>query len=98
MKKTGEKELFTKIASERQPYCEVCGKHIGQWKVHNFSHILGKGAYPSLRLNPENIVIMCWDFGRGCHEKWDTGDREKLTGEWEKIFELADNLKQKYYA
>jgi hypothetical protein len=99
-KPSGELELFKKIANTRPRFCEVCEKYIKELKVHNFAHILSKGSYPKLRLVEENILILCWDYGQGCHEKFDTkahSDLENLP-EWKDIFERKEFLKQKYYA
>jgi hypothetical protein len=96
---SGELVLFQKLSTTRSPICEVCGKYINELKVHNWAHILSKGSYPKLRLNEENIAVLCWDYGQGCHEKFDTkahSDLEKLPL-WKKIFEQKDFLKRKYY-
>ena len=74
-KPTGEGELFALIWKERVHKCEECGKPLGdKWKAIFFSHILGKGAHPSLRLDPENIAINCSE----CHYRWDFGDRKGM--------------------
>lgn len=73
-KATGERELFLKIWEERSHYCQHCGMYLGEEpKSFYFSHIKGKGAYPELRLDPNNIELLCYE----CHHKWDFGDEKK---------------------
>ena len=96
-KVTGELELFKKLSLTRIHCCAVCGQEIKELRVHNFAHILSKGSHPSLRLNEENILIMCWNIdGDGCHSKWDTKAHSDLEtdGRWQKVFNLADKLKK----
>lgn len=97
-RKTGEGALFEKLESSRPPVCEVCGKYLKELIAHNFAHILPKSTYPSLRLHEENIAILCWDYGQGCHEKWDTKSKKSLQDlpEWKNIFDKAQHLKENY--
>lgn len=63
-KKTGEAALFFEIWIDRPHYCQHCGHYLGeQPKAHFFHHIKSKGAHPALRLEPENIELVCMD----CH-------------------------------
>lgn len=74
VKSTGERELFLKIWEEREHYCQHCGKYLGEEpKSFYFSHIKGKGAYPELRLDPNNIELLCYE----CHHNWDFGDGKR---------------------
>lgn len=73
-KPTGEKELFFEIWAERPHKCSNCGKSLGNIpNVRFFSHIKSKGAYPELRLDKENIELLCLD----CHENHEFGDKNK---------------------
>lgn len=96
---TGEGEMFDRLNNSRPHVCEVCGRRLKELIAHNFAHILSKGSYPSLRLDEEDVAILCWDFGQGCHEKWDTKAHSELKDlpEWKNIFEREEKLKQKYY-
>jgi len=74
-KSTGERDLFVEIWNERPHYCENCKESLGgEPKVHYFSHIKSKGAYPSLRLVKSNIELLCLQ----CHQLWDFGDRNEF--------------------
>lgn len=69
---TGEKGLFLKIWSQRPHYCVKCGKWLGdEPKAVFFSHIKSKGAHPELRLDPNNIELLCSD----CHYRHEFGKR-----------------------
>lgn len=74
-KKTGELDLFKQIWEIRPHYCTNCGKWLGSiLNVSFFSHIRSKGACPELRLDPNNIELLCVE----CHQKHEFGDRTKL--------------------
>lgn len=97
---TGELKLFKMIWESRPHRCEVCGKEIKNFSHNIFSHILSKGSYGELRLDENNIWIMCYDFNNergwgGCHLKWEhhTNDM-KDDPMWMPVFELAEQLKQ----
>jgi len=69
-KKTGEAALFAEIWSVRPHYCTHCGDWLGhEMRAWFFSHIKSKGAYPELRLEPDNIQLLC----RRCHDRYDNG-------------------------
>lgn len=94
-KKTGEKELFDKLWKTRKHVSFVSGEPLGdEAEVQFFSHILTKGSYPSLRLDPRNIQFMTkkehvlWDFGK---------DKIKDDPKWKHVFELRDKLRLEYY-
>jgi len=57
-----QKELFNKIWEERPHVSEVSGKPLlpkghSQWHWQ-FAHVLSKGAFPSYKFNPDNIMLM----------------------------------------
>jgi hypothetical protein len=63
-KKTGEAALFKEIWEEREHICINCKVHLGEDPiVHYFSHRKGKGSNPELRLDKDNIDLLC----RDCH-------------------------------
>lgn len=103
---TGEGELFEDIMKEfgDDPVkCFVCGRRITLLMPHNFAHVLPKGKYSSFRLYKPNIVILCHlivadETGQGCHHAWDFRPRSEIKGkqEWQKMFELEEELKQKH--
>lgn len=94
-KATGELKLFMQIYSERKGICEITGKPL-KFEPSIFAHILSKAAFPSYRLNPENIV-MC---DKRIHDLYDNSDRETLLRhfpEAEIIYKKKDELRSKYY-
>lgn len=77
VKKTGERELFLEIWKERSHYCQNknCRKWLGnEPKAIYFSHRKSKGTYPELRLDKNNIDLLCAD----CHRIYEWGDRSKI--------------------
>ena len=67
-KTTGEKDLFLSIWDSRPHVCTNCGKYLGEEpRAHYFSHIKSKGAYPELRLDPNNCQLLCME----CHFAFD---------------------------
>lgn len=57
-----QKELFTYIWETREHVSEVSGKPLlprSHYQWHwQFAHILSKAAYPTYKLNPDNIMLM----------------------------------------
>lgn len=69
---SGELALFKEIWSEREHICCKCGRVLLEpMRVHYFSHIHSKGARPDLRLNKDNIELLCME----CHHKYEFGSR-----------------------
>ena len=67
--------LFEEIWKERPHVCKECGCHLGFMLVpHFFSHYLSKGSEPALRLDKDNIDLLCFKH----HFQWDSGDRKKM--------------------
>ncbi len=67
-KPTGEGALFLALWKIRNHTCDNCLTYLGDEPCAQFfSHILGKGAHPELRLDPRNIQILCND----CHYAYD---------------------------
>lgn len=106
---TGEKNVFKSVIdrlSDNEPCeCFVCGTPIALVMPHNFAHVLSKGKYPKMRLEPRNIVLLCHKIiasekgsnGQGCHYAFDFTPHSELKGEgWEKIFNLREELKEEY--
>lgn len=56
---TGEMDLFRRIAAERTHTCVRCGTPIRELSPSNFHHTKTKGSRPDLRLDPDNIEIVC---------------------------------------
>ena len=67
-KTTGERELFLNTWLKRVHICENCTISLGnEPKTFYFSHIKSKGAHPELRLDENNIELLCLD----CHQAWE---------------------------
>lgn len=90
-KKTGELDVFKEIWEEREHKCFVCGSELGEFSVILFSHVLTKGAYPSLRLNKENILLKC----EPCHHRYEFQDTSHSM--WDKVKAIKKKLKFEYY-
>ncbi|MDX1629670.1 MAG: hypothetical protein R3345_13280 [Fulvivirga sp.] len=89
--KTGEYDLFKEIWDERAHKCVICNDPLHFFNVCYFAHVLGKGAYPELRMAKKNIVIMCFDH----HQIYDHHTHKaKEDKRFNKIFKLKDELKQ----
>lgn len=88
MKFKNQKEMFNWIWENREHVSEISG-HLLLPKTHfqwhwQFAHILSKGAYPSFKLNPDNIMLMLPSE----HEKQES---------YEIFQERKSELKQQYY-
>ena len=67
-KKTGEKKVFLEIWEEREHICTNCKEHLGSQPIVNyFAHIKPKSTHPELRLEKDNIQLMCM----ACHYAFD---------------------------
>jgi hypothetical protein len=94
-KTTGEYTLFLKIYAERKGICQITGEQI-PFNINSFLHILGKGAYPSLRLLENNILMVKSEI----HHLYDNSSKEKLLEKYPRayiIYELKDKLRYEYY-
>ena len=94
-KTTGELKLFLQLYADRKGRCEITGKMI-PFDVNNFAHILGKKAYPSLRLDPDNIIHVKPEI----HHLYDNSSKEKLLEKYPaaiKIYEKKNELRYRYY-
>ena len=89
-----QRDLFIYIWINRKHYSEVSGEYLGEEpRAHYFSHVIGKGAYPSFKLREDNIVLMTIEE----HEQW--GNRRweiKNDPKWRRVFELEERLIQEH--
>ena len=86
---TNQIQLFEYIWETRPHVSEVSGNRL-PYKGHPqwhwcFAHILSKGAYPSTRLIPENIILL-------------TPEEHDLQETFLEFKERKEKLKQKYYS
>lgn len=94
-KRTGEMDVFIEIWNERPRKSEISGEDLGNiLKPIFFSHVLSKGAYPSLRLDKRNIVLKTLEE----HQLWEFGKHKiKDDPKWKWVFERKEQLKREYY-
>lgn len=72
-KATGEAQVFLKCWSEREHICTNCKVYLGEVAhSYNFAHLIRKGRDGSGRLNPDNILLHCFE----CHQQMDQGTSE----------------------
>lgn len=72
-KATGEALMFKEIWDERPHICINCKENLGnEMRTWFFSHIKNKKHYPQLRLDKNNIQLLCLK----CHHEYDNGTRE----------------------
>ena len=93
-KPTGEKALFEALWATREHVSFVSGLPVNPI-AHTFAHVLPKGLYPKFRLYDKNIVFLTPEE----HYEFDFGtatSRNKLSGNWGKLFNLAEELKKEY--
>lgn len=80
--------FFKDVWKERKHECYNCGKWLGNEPLsYMFDHVLEKSKYPELRLERENIALMCLE----CH---DNKTRGILT---EKVIAKIQAVKEKFY-
>ena len=96
---TGERALFVRLYEERGGVSEVSGKELLPPDSERFhyqgSHILPKGTYPELRLDPDNIAMITADE----HSLWHKHGAEGLrySHGWQGIVGRYDELKRRVY-
>ena len=65
--------LFEEIWDERPHVCVKCGRPLGpEPRAIYFSHIKSRGAYPELKMDKNNIQLLC----SACHKMEDFNERE----------------------
>jgi len=89
-----QKKMFIEIWKERPHVSELSGEYLGdEMNAWFFAHILGKGAYPHLKLVKENIMLVTqaehWTLDQQTH-------RAKAYDLYDPFFEKAQQLKEKY--
>jgi len=75
-KPTGELEFFKKIWQEKTKwFCQNCNKPLSKdLSVSYMSHIIPKSKEPKLRLDRNNIKVIC----APCHSTWEFGTLDKI--------------------
>ncbi len=93
-KTTGELLLFKNIWDERHHVCGVCGERLPWFDVKLCAHVLSKGAHPAMRLDKENIELLCFPHH---HELDHHTHRASEDKRFDYIFKKQEELKAKYY-
>ncbi|MFW6273067.1 MAG: hypothetical protein ACOC2U_04750 [bacterium] len=87
-----DEETYEKVFYSKPCFCENCRKPLpNKFRDENgkiiaryqYSHILGKGAWPQYRNEVWNIMKNCLY----CHQEWDFGEKRKMSV-YEKCKEL----------
>ena len=94
---TGELQIMRGMwDSMKEHKSFINGEPIYEFNVRNFAHVLAKGKnkFPKFKLNPNCIRLLTFKQ----HDMWDNGLRSELKQlpEWNKMFELEDELKEQY--
>lgn len=67
------RSLFEEIWREREHICVKCGKSLGgEPRAIFFSHIKSRGSYPELKMDKNNIELLC----SACHKYEEFLERE----------------------
>ena len=78
--------LFRKVLlKERPELCEHCRKRDG--RMVYVAHILPKGAYPRLRYQRSNVLMLCF----WCHNQWAHKNPLEFN-EWVEVYKGKDLL------
>ena len=92
-----DQAFFESVWDEREHVCAECGVHLGDnMSLYFMAHILSKGAYPSFRHDPRNIVILCPSHHNQMDAQHDGKTRHELKI-WEEIEEIREELIREYY-
>ena len=96
-KKTGELEIFIQIWEGRPHVSFLTGKPLGVFNVCFFAHVLPKGTYPDMRLNPDNIILISATehslLDQGTEKQRNEYAQKNQPCDWSKIYELKDSLR-----
>lgn len=93
-RKTGELEVMREIWDERPHKCGVCGDKLPWFSVRLMAHVLSKGAHPAMRLDKDNIELLCYPH----HHEYDHNTYKAVRDErFGYLFNKQEELKQKYY-
>ena len=97
-KPKGEKAFFFYIWLSTHPSDRksiVSGKSIDHFDVRCFAHVLGKGAYPKLRLYRKNITLLT-PFEHKLYDHGSQEERDQYAFEnncsWNQLEQLAEDL------
>ena len=67
--------LVEELTQERDQVCEGCGSAC---KPLSTAHILSRKQFSQYYLNKDNLIFLCFGSTDSCHEKWDSGNIDKM--------------------
>ena len=90
-------KIYHEILLERNT-CSGCGKH-GNAVPLSFSHIIPRSRRGDLVTDRRNITLHCLSIGerKGCHEIWESRDRDKLLDYFSNLAYIKEVDKEYYY-
>jgi 5-methylcytosine-specific restriction endonuclease McrA len=90
-------KIYHEILLERNT-CSGCGKH-GNAVPLSFSHIIPRSRRRDLITDRRNITLHCLSIGerKGCHEIWESRDRDKLLDYFSNLAYIKEVDKEYYY-
>jgi 5-methylcytosine-specific restriction endonuclease McrA len=90
-------KIYHEILLERNT-CFGCGKH-GNAVPLSFSHIIPRSRRGDLVTDRRNITLHCLSMGerKGCHEIWESRDRDKLLDYFSNLAYIKEVDKEYYY-
>jgi 5-methylcytosine-specific restriction endonuclease McrA len=91
------KKIYHEILLEKN-YCSGCGKH-GSSVPLSFSHIIPRSRRSDLITDRNNITLHCLSIGerKGCHEIWESRERNKLKDYFKNIYYIRKVDLEYYY-
>ena len=90
-------KIYHEILLERNT-CSGCGQH-GNAVPLSFSHIIPRSRRRDLVTDRRNITLHCLSIGerKGCHEIWESRDRDKLLDYFSNLAYIKEVDKEYYY-
>jgi 5-methylcytosine-specific restriction endonuclease McrA len=90
-------KIYSEILLERNT-CSGCGQS-GYAVPLSFSHIIPRSRRGDLVTDRRNITLHCLSIGerKGCHEIWESRDRDKLLDYFSNLAYIKEVDKEYYY-
>lgn len=70
----GNDKFYRWMWDNKKHYCEECLKPLNNYSSVWVSHILARGAFPEMALDPRNVNILCDRH----HTQWETGNKKEM--------------------
>lgn len=95
-----DKAVYKEVFESKPPICEECGKNLPTVfedeggkvvYVHQYSHIISKGADKKFRHDIRNFNRLC----HICHHKWEFGNRVEMNI-FKQNIEIMNKLRSEY--